>query len=91
MIDYKKVETARKLLEESGVPYILAYANSDEKVSTQLNGKYLKIKDFITTIMLETFEDVHSQCGSGMAAGEVFSIASTVLEWVRAKAEGEEQ
>lgn len=91
MIDYKKAEQARKLLEESGVPYILAYANSDEKVITQLNGEYLKIKDFITTIMLETFEDVYSHCGGGMAAGEVFSIASTVLEWVRAKEESKQE
>lgn len=29
MIDYKKAEQAKKLLEESGVDYVLAYVNGE--------------------------------------------------------------
>lgn len=80
MIDYKKAEQAKKLLEESKVPHILAYANSDERFSTSLNGKYLAIKDFITAVMWEAAEEVYSEGGCARAMLEVGKIANAVLE-----------
>lgn len=51
MIDYKKVETAEKLLEESGAQYMLAYDKGDKHCSSRVNGQYPTIKKFITTVM----------------------------------------
>lgn len=37
-IDYKKVEQAQKLLEESGAPYMLAYSKGEGHFSSRVNG-----------------------------------------------------
>ncbi len=87
MIDYKKVEAAQKLLEESGAQYMLAYDKGDNHCSSRVNGQYPTIKKFIITVMWQAIKDVYSQCGVGMASGEVFAMASAVLERLRAKEE----
>nr|DAF08809.1 MAG TPA: hypothetical protein [Caudoviricetes sp.] len=87
MIDYKKVETAEKLLEESGAPFMLAYDKGDKHCSSRINGQYPTIKKFIITVMWQVVENVYSQCGVTMASSEVFAMTSAVLERLRAKAE----
>ena len=87
MIDYKKVETAQKLLEESGAQFVLAYDKGDKHVSSRVNGQYPMIKGFIIAAMWQAIKDVYSQCGVTMASSEVFAMTSAVLERLRAKAE----
>lgn len=87
MINYNKVEEAKKLLEESGAQYILAYDKGDKHFSSRVNGQYPMIKGFIIAAMWQAIKDVYSHCGVGMASSEVFSMASAVLERVRAKEE----
>lgn len=87
MIDYKKVETAEKLLEESGAQYILAYDKGDKHCGSRVNGEYPTIKKFVTTVMWQAVEYVHSKCGAGIAASEAIEITSTVIERMRAKEE----
>jgi hypothetical protein len=87
MIDYEKAKKAEKLLEESGVEYMLAYDKGDKHCSSRVNGQYPMIKGFIIAAMWQAIKDVYSQCGVGMASGEVFAMASAVLERLRAKEE----
>ena len=87
MIDYKKVEQAKKLLEESGVPYMLVCDKGDKHCSSRVNGQYPTIKKFIITVMWQVVENVYSQCGVTMASSEVFAMTSAVLERLRAKEE----
>lgn len=91
MIDYKKVETAEKLLEESGAQYMLAYDKGDKHCSSRVNGQYPTIKKFITTVMWQVVENMYSQCGVTMASSEVFAMTTAVLERLRAKEETKEQ
>lgn len=87
MIDYEKAKKAEKLLEESGVEYMLAYGKGDKHCSSRVSGEYPTIKKFVTTAMWQAIEYVYSKCGVGMASGEVFAMASAVLERLRAKEE----
>lgn len=87
MIDYKKAEEAERLLEESGVPFMLAYDKGDKHFSSRVNGEYPTIKKFVTTVMWQAIEYAHSKCGGGMAASEAIEITSTVIERMRAKEE----
>lgn len=91
MIDYKKAEQAKKLLDESGVDYVLAYDKGDKHCSSRVNGQYPTIKKFITTVMWQVVENVYSQCGVTMASSEVFAMTTAVLERLRAKEETKEQ
>lgn len=87
MINYNKVEEAKKLLEESGAQYMLAYDKGDKHCSSRVNGQYPTIKKFITTVMWQVVETVYSQCGVTMASSEVFAMTTAVLERLRAKEE----
>ena len=44
MIDYKKAEQAKKLLEESGVDYVFAYVDDNGKIIGNVQGTVLKAK-----------------------------------------------
>lgn len=46
MIDYKKAEQADKLLLESGVPFMLAYDNTDKHMICRAFGNYPTLKKF---------------------------------------------
>ena len=87
MIDYKKAETAQKLLKESGAQFVFAYDKGDKHVSSRVNGQYPTIKKFIITVMWQVVENVYSQCGVTMASSEVFAMTSAVLERLRVKEE----
>lgn len=91
MINYNKVEEAKKLLEESGAQFVLAYDKGDKHCSSRINGQYPTIKKFIITVMWQVVENVYSQCGVTMASSEVFAMTTAVLERLRAKEEDKQQ
>lgn len=91
MINYNKVEEAKKLLEESGAQYMLAYDKGDKHCSSRVNGQYPMIKKIIITVMWQVVENVYSQCGVTMASSEVFAMTTAVLERLRAKEEDKQQ
>lgn len=91
MIDYKKVETAQKLLEESGAQFVLAYDKGDKHCSCRVNGQYPMIKNFIITAMWQAVADVYSKRGGGTATTEAIDIASVVLKRLRDKVNGEQE
>ena len=51
MIDYKKAEQAERLLDESGVDYVLAYVNKGGGAAGQVQGDVLKVADCIATVI----------------------------------------
>ena len=51
MFDYKKAEQAKKLLEESGVDYTLAYVDENNVVIGNVQGSALKATDCAIAIM----------------------------------------
>ena len=79
MIDHEKLKQAVKLLEESGAPFMLACAKSNEAFSVAMKGTQLKIKDFVTAVMLEFAKEVNSDYGHARATLEVWKITSEVL------------
>lgn len=79
MIDHEKLKQAVKLLEESGVPCVLAYAKSNEAFNVVMEGTYLEIKDFVTAVMLETVKELNSDYGHARATLEAWKITSEVL------------
>lgn len=91
MINYNKVEEAKKLLEESGAQYMLAYDKGDKHCSSRVSGEYPTIKKFVTTAMWQAIEYVRSKCGGEMAASEAIEITSTVIERMRAKEESKQE
>ena len=89
MIDYEKAEQAKKLLKESGVPCILAYAKSNEAFNVAMEGTYLEIKNFVTAVMLETVKELNSDYGHARATLEAWKITSEVLTRLDKKEEAE--
>lgn len=50
MIDYKKAEQAKKLLDESGVDYVLAYAKENGCTAGQVQGNALKVANCMNVL-----------------------------------------
>ena len=67
MIDYKKAEQAEKLLLESGVPFTLAYNNTDKYMRCCVFGNYPTLKEFIVTMMVQAVVNVQSKYGEEAA------------------------
>ena len=80
MIDYKKVEQAKRLLDESGAQFVLAYDKGDKQISSRVNGEYPTVKRIIITAMWQAVRDVYSQCGVAMAVSEALDMARTVMK-----------
>lgn len=89
-IDYKKVEQAQKLLEESGAPHMLAYSKGEGHFSSRVNGQYPTIRQFVIEAMYQTVKDVYKQCGYRAAISEAFSMADTAFERLSVKEEESE-
>lgn len=87
MIDYKKAEQAKKMLEESGAPYVLVYSKGEGHFSSRVNGQYPTIRQFVIEAMHQTVKDVYKQCGYRAALSEAFSMADKAFERLRVKEE----
>lgn len=54
MIDYKKAEQAKRLLDKSGVDYVLAYVNGQNCTAiTSMHGDWQSIKKCVTDVMVK--------------------------------------
>lgn len=57
MIDYKKAEQAKRLLDESGVDYVLAYVNGQNCTAiTSMHGDWQSIKKCVIDVMVRIVE-----------------------------------
>lgn len=57
MIDYKKAEQAKRLLDESGVDYVLSYDNGQNCTAiTSMHGDWESIKKCVIDVMVRIVE-----------------------------------
>lgn len=84
MIDYEKVEQAKKLLDESGAQFVLAYDRGGKHCSIGVNGEYATIRNLIITAMWEAIiKDVYSMHGGKKATNETIGITKVILGRLR--------
>lgn len=88
MIDYKKAEQAEKLLQESGVPFMLLYQNHDYKCIICVRGQYPAIKSFIVDSMTQVAINVRGKYGEEMAMQELMSMMTRAAQQLCAETEG---
>lgn len=82
MINYKKAQQADKLLLESGVPFMLAYDNTDKHMICRAFGRYLTLKEFIVTMMAQAAVNVQSKYGEEVAMQELMSMMTEAAKSV---------
>lgn len=82
MIDYKKAEQARKLLDESGADYVLAYLNEDGCAAGQVQGAVLKVADCIVAVIKTVGESIRDKHGDKSAVAVVHNIAMKALQLI---------
>lgn len=90
--DYEKAEQAVKLLEESGVSYILVYDNGrGHKLA--VHGEYKDIKRCIVCALVRAADHIHNNGYDEYAAvGELQKIAITATQlWYEQKEKKEEE
>lgn len=82
MIDYKKAEQAKRLLDESGVDYILAYAKENNRAIGQVQGSALKVTDCIVAVLKSVGELIRDKHGDETAAKMLCSITMKALQLI---------
>lgn len=82
MIDYKKAEQAKKLLDESGVDHVLAYVNEDGCAAGQVQGAVLKVADCIVALIKTVGESIRDKHGDKSAVAAVHDITMKALQLI---------
>lgn len=82
MIDYKKAEQAKRLLDESGATYVLAYLNEDGCAAGQVQGAVLKVADCIVAVIKTVGESIHDKHGDKLAVAAVHDITMKALQLI---------
>lgn len=82
MIDYKKAEQAKRLLDESGATYVLAYLNEDGCAAGQVQGAVLKVADCIVAVIKTVGESIRDKHGDKLAVAAVHDIIMKALQLI---------
>lgn len=82
MIDYKKAEQAKRLLDESGATYVLAYLNEDGCAAGQVQGAVLKVADCIVAVIKTVGETIRDKHGDKLAVAAVHDITMKALQLI---------
>lgn len=91
MIDYKKAKQAEKLLLESGVPFTLAYNNTDKYMRCCVFGNYPTFKEFIVTMMVQAAVNVQSKYGEEAAMKELVGMMTEAAQRYCEATKGDEK
>lgn len=91
MIDYKKAKQAEKLLLESGVPFTLAYNNTDKYMRCCVFGNYPTFKEFIVTMMVQAAVNVQSKYGEEAAMKELMGMMTEAAQRYCEATKGDEK
>lgn len=91
MIDYKKAKRAEKLLLESGVPFTLAYNNTDKYMRCCVFGNYPTLKEFIVTMMAQAVVNVQSKYGEEAAMKELMGMMTEAAQRYCEATKGDEK
>ena len=82
MIDYKKAEQAKRLFDESGVDYVLAYVNDDGCAAGQVQGAAFKVADCIVAVIKTVGESIRDKYGDKSAVAAVHDITMKALQLI---------
>lgn len=82
MIDYKKAEQAKRLLDESGVDYVLAYAKENGCTAGQVQGNALKVADCIVAAMQSVGKLIRDKHGDKTAVELLHNITMKALQLI---------
>lgn len=91
MIDYKKAKQAEKLLLESGVPFTLAYNNTDKYMRCCVFGNYPTLKEFIVMMMVQAVVNVQSKYGEEAAMKELMGMMTEAAQRYCEATKGDEK
>ena len=92
MINYKKAKEAEKMLMESGVPFMLAYDDTDKHTICRASGSYPTLKEFIVTMMAQTAISVNNKYGEEPAMKELMGMMTVAAQqYCEATKEGAEK
>lgn len=91
MIDYKKAKQAEKLLLESGVPFTLAYNNTDKYMRCCVFGNYPIFKEFIVTMMVQAAVNVQSKYGEEAAMKKLMGMMTEAAQRYCEATKGDEK
>lgn len=80
MNNYKKAKQLVKLLEDSGVNFVIAYGESADKHAVYGSGSYSKLKCYVVDIMVHIAKNVCSRYGEGIAHKELVEMALLAAE-----------
>lgn len=80
MIDYKKAQKADTLLLESGVPFMLAYDNTDKHMICRAFGSYPTLKEFIVTMMAQAAVNIQNKYGEEAAMKELMGMMTEAAQ-----------
>lgn len=82
MIDYKKAEQAKRLLDESGVDYVLAYLDEDGCSAGQVQGAVFKVADCIVAVIGAVGKSIRDKYGDKPAVTTVHDITMKALQLI---------
>lgn len=88
MIDYKKAEQAKELLQESGASFIIAYNDSNNDDAVCASGNYIILKSLIIGTMVQAALSVRGKYGEEMAMQELMSMMTRAAQQLCAETEG---
>ena len=92
MINYKKAKEAEKMLMESGVPFMLAYDDTDKHMICRAFGSYPTLKEFIVTMMAQAAISVNNKYGEEPAMKELMGMMTVAAQqYCEATKEGAEK
>lgn len=91
MIDYKKADQACKMLEESGVPFMLAYDDTAKHMICRAFGNYPTLKEFIVTMMVQAVVNVQSKYGEEAAMKELMGMMTEAAQRYCEATKGDEK
>ena len=82
MINYKKAEQAKELLQECGASFIIAYNDSNNDDVVCASGNYIILKSLIIGTMAQAALGVRGKYGEEMAMQELMSMMTEAAKLV---------
>ena len=80
MIDYKKAEQAKELLEESGASYMLCCDNGSGRDRNCVYGSYPALRSFMITAIVELAKNICAKVNKEIALQELTQMLMLAIE-----------
>ena len=87
MIDYKKAEKAKELLQECGASFIMAYNDSNNDDVVCASGNYIMLKSLLIGTMAQAALGVRGKYGEEIAMKELMNMMTEAAKLVYSEKE----